>query len=224
MPGRGFASVARPSGAWPSTICWQTWTTSTSCTSTQRATTELLKLFDFDRLAPEIVRFEHAGLSQGEWVGAVRLLARCGYRTVREEYDTTAYRRPQAPFPIGGGAQSRKAAPPFEPVCDSVMTPSVSRACSRRKTNRRRRPAIQSAAEIAHRAGSRQIVGAARGTTYVRASAPRTDRRLGTRDKVPTEREDDAVRLGIDASTSFRAPRLGIQNSSASVLMTQSAP
>ena len=55
---------------------------------------ELLKLFDFDRFAPEIVRFEHAHLSLGDWDAAVRLLARYGYRTVREEYDTTAYRRP----------------------------------------------------------------------------------------------------------------------------------
>jgi hypothetical protein len=55
---------------------------------------ELLKVFDFDRLAPEIVRFEHVGLSRGEWDEAVRLLAHHGYRTVREEYDTTGYRRP----------------------------------------------------------------------------------------------------------------------------------
>ena len=55
---------------------------------------ELLKLFDFDRLAPEIVRFEHVGLSQGEWDEAVRLLAHHGYRTVREEDDTSGYRRP----------------------------------------------------------------------------------------------------------------------------------
>ena len=53
---------------------------------------ELLKLFDFDRFAPEIVRFEHAHLSRGDWDEAVRLLVRHGYRTIREEYDTTAYR------------------------------------------------------------------------------------------------------------------------------------
>ena len=55
---------------------------------------ELLKLFDFNRFAPEIVRFEHAALSRDEWDEAVRLLARNGYRTIREEHDTTAYRRP----------------------------------------------------------------------------------------------------------------------------------
>jgi FkbM family methyltransferase len=55
---------------------------------------ELLKLFDFGRLAPAIVRFEHVHLSRNDWNAAVRLLARHGYRTVREEYDTTAYRQP----------------------------------------------------------------------------------------------------------------------------------
>jgi FkbM family methyltransferase len=53
---------------------------------------ELLKLFDFDRFAPEIVRFEHVHLSRDDWDEAVRLLASHGYRAVREEYDTTAYR------------------------------------------------------------------------------------------------------------------------------------
>jgi FkbM family methyltransferase len=53
---------------------------------------ELLKSFDFDRFAPEIVRFEHVGLTRGDWDNAVRLLVRHGYHTVREEYDTTAYR------------------------------------------------------------------------------------------------------------------------------------
>jgi FkbM family methyltransferase len=55
---------------------------------------ELLKLFDFERIAPEIVRFEHVHLSRADWDEAVRLLARHGYRTVREEYDTTAYHCP----------------------------------------------------------------------------------------------------------------------------------
>jgi len=55
---------------------------------------ELLKLFDFDRFAPELVRFEHIHLSREDWDAAVRLLVRHGYRTIREEYDTTAYRRP----------------------------------------------------------------------------------------------------------------------------------
>jgi FkbM family methyltransferase len=52
---------------------------------------ELLKLFDFDRFTPPIVRFEHVHLSRSEWDEAVRLLARRGYRVLREEYDTTAY-------------------------------------------------------------------------------------------------------------------------------------
>jgi FkbM family methyltransferase len=55
---------------------------------------ELLKLFDFARFAPPIVRFEHVHLSRADWDEAVRLLARHGYRTVREEYDTTAYLGP----------------------------------------------------------------------------------------------------------------------------------
>jgi FkbM family methyltransferase len=53
---------------------------------------ELLKLFDFSRGAPPIVRFEHAHLARPRWDEAVALLARHGYRIVAEEYDTTAYR------------------------------------------------------------------------------------------------------------------------------------
>ena len=56
---------------------------------------ELLKLFDFDRFQPAIVRFEHAHLSRDDWNEAVELLARNGYRTLREEYDTTAYLVPR---------------------------------------------------------------------------------------------------------------------------------
>lgn len=52
---------------------------------------ELLKLFDFARVTPPIVRFEHRHLSAGELDEAVQLLARHGYRMVREEYDTTGY-------------------------------------------------------------------------------------------------------------------------------------
>jgi FkbM family methyltransferase len=52
---------------------------------------ELLKLFDFDRMKPPIVRFEHRHLSASDEDEAVLLLARHGYRMVREEYDTTAY-------------------------------------------------------------------------------------------------------------------------------------
>jgi FkbM family methyltransferase len=52
---------------------------------------ELLMLFDFTRFAPPIVHFEHRHLSAAEQDGAARLLARHGYRMVRDEYDTTAY-------------------------------------------------------------------------------------------------------------------------------------
>jgi FkbM family methyltransferase len=51
----------------------------------------LLKLFDFARFAPTILRFEHAHLSRADWDEAVRHLARHGYRVLQEEYDTTAY-------------------------------------------------------------------------------------------------------------------------------------
>ena len=53
---------------------------------------ELLRLFDLARFTPAIVRFEHAHLMQSDWNEAVRLLAGHGYRMLREEYDTTAYR------------------------------------------------------------------------------------------------------------------------------------
>jgi FkbM family methyltransferase len=53
---------------------------------------ELLRIFDFARFAPAIVRFEHAHLMRSDWNEAVRLLAGHGYRMLREEYETTAYR------------------------------------------------------------------------------------------------------------------------------------
>ena len=56
---------------------------------------ELLKLFDFDRIRPAIVRFEHRHLDRLELDEAFELLACHGYRMVCEEYDTTAY----APMP-----------------------------------------------------------------------------------------------------------------------------
>ena len=52
---------------------------------------ELLKLFDFDRMKPPIVRYEHRFLSASEMDEAVELLASYGYRMVREKYDTTGY-------------------------------------------------------------------------------------------------------------------------------------
>ena len=55
---------------------------------------ELLQVFDFDRYAPAIVRFEHAHLSRTDWDEAVALLHRYGYRVLREEYDTTGYAPP----------------------------------------------------------------------------------------------------------------------------------
>jgi len=56
---------------------------------------ELLTLFDFDRFAPAIVRFEHVHLSRRDWDEAVALLHRRGYRVLREEYDTTGYAPPR---------------------------------------------------------------------------------------------------------------------------------
>jgi len=55
---------------------------------------EILKLFDLARFAPAIIRFEHVHLSRSEWDEAVKLLARHGYRVLREEHDTTAYLHP----------------------------------------------------------------------------------------------------------------------------------
>jgi FkbM family methyltransferase len=54
---------------------------------------QLLRLFDFARFAPALVRFEHVHLSRADWDEAVTLLAQYGYCTVQEEYDTTAYRK-----------------------------------------------------------------------------------------------------------------------------------
>ena len=52
---------------------------------------ELLKLFDFARIAPPLVRFEHKHLSADEMDETTKLLSRHGYRMLREENDTTAY-------------------------------------------------------------------------------------------------------------------------------------
>ena len=57
---------------------------------------ELLKLFDFGRIKPPIVRFEHRHLSPNERDEAVEFLADHGYRMMREEYDTTAYSAPSS--------------------------------------------------------------------------------------------------------------------------------
>jgi FkbM family methyltransferase len=62
---------------------------------------ELLKLFDFSRIKPPIVRFEHRHLSAEERDEAVELLADHGYRMAREEYDTTAYSAPSSAVPVG---------------------------------------------------------------------------------------------------------------------------
>jgi len=56
---------------------------------------ELLRLFDFDRFAPAIVRFEHVHLPRRDWDEAVALLHGHGYRVLREEYDTTGYAPPR---------------------------------------------------------------------------------------------------------------------------------
>ena len=52
---------------------------------------QLLKLFDFARIKPTIVRFEHRHVPPSELDEAFLLLARHGYLMVREEYDVTAY-------------------------------------------------------------------------------------------------------------------------------------
>jgi FkbM family methyltransferase len=51
----------------------------------------LLKLFDFGRITPPIVRFEHRHVVASELDEAFELLAGRGYRMVREEYDTIGY-------------------------------------------------------------------------------------------------------------------------------------
>ena len=52
---------------------------------------ELLMLFDFARIKPSIVRFEHRNVPATEVDAATLLLAGHGYLMVREEYDVTAY-------------------------------------------------------------------------------------------------------------------------------------
>jgi FkbM family methyltransferase len=58
---------------------------------------EVLRLFDLERYAPPIVRFEHVHLSRAEWDEAVRLLAGQGYRVLREAHDTTAHNGAASP-------------------------------------------------------------------------------------------------------------------------------
>ncbi len=52
---------------------------------------QLLTLFDFARIKPSIVRFEHRHVPPSELDEAFLLLAHHGYLMVREEYDVTAY-------------------------------------------------------------------------------------------------------------------------------------
>ncbi|MGZ4385559.1 MAG: FkbM family methyltransferase [Gaiellaceae bacterium] len=55
---------------------------------------EILRMIDFHRVMPAIVRFEHRLLSRKEHAGAIRLLTSVGYRILPEQFDTCAYLEP----------------------------------------------------------------------------------------------------------------------------------
>jgi FkbM family methyltransferase len=82
---------------------------------------ELLKLFDFGRLTPPIVRFEHRQMSASELDEAYELLAQHGYRMVREEHDTTAYSpiAPRSSTLISRGRQSTTRQPAAAAITSS---------------------------------------------------------------------------------------------------------
>ena len=55
---------------------------------------EVIKLIDFERWKPAIVRYEHAHLSEDDAEACLELLAGQGYRLAVERRDTIAYRSP----------------------------------------------------------------------------------------------------------------------------------
>ena len=57
---------------------------------------EILKMIDFSRTMPAIIRFEHQHLPRADWNAAISLLVGTGYRILEEPTDTTAYRADEA--------------------------------------------------------------------------------------------------------------------------------
>ena len=74
------------------------------------------------------------------------------------------------------------------------------------------------------RYGLRGVVNRDRGRHTKTIRSAKNGAIVGPRDEVATHREDHSVRLGDGREHVFQGARRGIQNSSASVLITQSAP
>lgn len=53
---------------------------------------EIIKMIDFNKMRPSIIRFEHDHLSREDQDSVVSLLGKAGYRMFREARDTIAYR------------------------------------------------------------------------------------------------------------------------------------
>ena len=60
---------------------------------------EIIKMIDFDRYTPRVIRYEHAHLSEDEQVECLYYLREQGYRLTIEDMDTTAYRAHPDPGP-----------------------------------------------------------------------------------------------------------------------------
>lgn len=55
---------------------------------------ELIRVLDFERFSPSIVRFEHIHLTDAQHEASIERLIAHGYRVCLEEHDTLAYRPP----------------------------------------------------------------------------------------------------------------------------------
>jgi len=54
--------------------------------------TEILRMIDFTRCRPHLIKYEHKNMTQPEQAANLQLLGAQGYRTVREGTDTVAWR------------------------------------------------------------------------------------------------------------------------------------
>jgi FkbM family methyltransferase len=51
---------------------------------------EILKIFDFEKIAPKIVIFEHQHLKHREYKGLIRKLRKSGYKSYKNNFDTVS--------------------------------------------------------------------------------------------------------------------------------------
>ena len=61
-------------------------------TDTEGFDAEVIRMIDFDRIIPAIIKYEHFNLSQKDKASVEELLRRKGYRLIYEKGDAIAFR------------------------------------------------------------------------------------------------------------------------------------